>query len=46
MSLRSLRIPTFTFDSVSSLTSRTFLPAMPPWLLMRAMTALAVLSYQ
>ena len=39
-------MPMLTFDSVSSVTSRTFLPAIPPWLLMRATTALAVLSYQ
>jgi hypothetical protein len=26
-----LRTPTLTFDSVSSVTSRTFLPLMPPW---------------
>lgn len=39
-------MPAFTFDSVSSLTSRTFLPPMPPRPLIRATTAFAVLSYQ
>ncbi len=44
--LRSLRAPGAGFDSVSSVTSSTLRPAMPPPLLMSSIAALAHLSCQ
>src|SRR6516225_323570 len=46
MRLRSLRAPGAGFDSVSSVTSSTLRPEMPPPLLMSSTAALAALSCQ